>query len=144
MLQTIATFVGMGHSLKRLAYAQTLEEQQQVWNSNWLVRFCKQGNSWLVKMGVQFLALIFLNRFVLWYVLQLHACNGCLELSKQALARRLPAASINLFLVYRGTAEHHTCHQPLISLWHHGFLFGLDNEGPASCRCICVCLWSYP
>lgn len=66
MLQTIAVFLGMGHSLKRLAYAQTLEEQQAVWNSNWFVKFCKQGNPWLVDIAVRFLALIFLNRFVLW------------------------------------------------------------------------------
>lgn len=66
MLQTMATFLGMGHSLKRLAYAQSLEEQQAVWNSNWFVRFCKQGNAWLVDVAVRFLAIIFLNRFVLW------------------------------------------------------------------------------
>lgn len=66
MLQTIATFLGMGHSLKRLAYAQTLEEQQAVWNSNWFVHFCKQGNAWLVDIFVRILAVIFLNRFVLW------------------------------------------------------------------------------
>ncbi|DBB17356.1 hypothetical protein WJX82_002206 [Trebouxia sp. C0006] len=67
MLQTIATFLGMGHSLKRLAYAQTLEEQQAVWNSNWFVHFCKQGNAWLVDIFVRILAVIFLNRFVLWF-----------------------------------------------------------------------------
>ena len=66
MLQTIATFLGMGHSLKRLAYAQTLEEQQAVWNGNWFVHFCKQGNAWLVDVFVRILAIIFLNRFVLW------------------------------------------------------------------------------
>ena len=66
MLQTIATFLGMGHSLKRLAYAQTLEEQQAVWNGNWFVHFCKQGNAWLVDIFVRILAVIFLNRFVLW------------------------------------------------------------------------------
>ncbi len=66
MLQTIATFLGMGHSLKRLAYAQTLEEQQAVWNGNWFVHFCKQGNTWLVDVFVRILAVIFLNRFVLW------------------------------------------------------------------------------
>ena len=68
MLQTIAAFLGMGHSLRRLAYAQTLEEQQAVWNSNWFIKFCKQGSSWLVDLAVRFLALIFLNRFVLWSV----------------------------------------------------------------------------
>ena len=66
MMQTIATFLGMGHSLKRLAYAQTLEEQQAVWNGNWFIRFCKQGPCWLVDFIVKFLALLFLNRFVLW------------------------------------------------------------------------------
>ncbi len=66
MLQTIATFLGMGHSLKRLAYAQTLGEQQAVWNGNWFVHFCKQGNAWLVDVFVRILAVIFLNRFVLW------------------------------------------------------------------------------
>ena len=66
MLQTIATFLGMGHSLKRLAYAHTLEEQRAVWNSNWFIHFCKQGNAWLVDLFVRILALIFLNRFVLW------------------------------------------------------------------------------
>ena len=84
MLQTIAAFLGMGHSLKRLAYAQTLEEQQEVWNSNWFVKFCKQGNSWLVEMAVRFLALIFLNRFVLWCVLQLQNCMASSKLTSSS------------------------------------------------------------
>ena len=50
--------------LQRLAYAQTLEEQQQGWNSNFFVRFCKEGNAWLVDVFVRILAVIFLNRFV--------------------------------------------------------------------------------
>ena len=66
MLQTLAAFLGMGHSLKRLAYAHSLEEQQAVWNANWFVKFCKQGHAWLVEVAVRILALIFLNPFVLW------------------------------------------------------------------------------
>ncbi len=65
-MQCIAMCLFMGGSMRRLAYANTLEEQRKVWNGVWFVRFCKQGPSWLVDIVIRLLAVIFLNRFVLW------------------------------------------------------------------------------
>ena len=66
IMQCIAMCLFMGGSMRRLAYAHTLEEQRKVWNGVWFVRFCKQGPSWLVDIVIRLLAVIFLNRFVLW------------------------------------------------------------------------------
>eukprot|EP00891_Asterochloris_glomerata_P001660 jgi/Astpho2/1660/e_gw1.00032.33.1_t len=67
IMQCIAMCLFMGGSMRRLAYANTLEEQRKVWNGVWFVRFCKQGPSWLVDIVIRLLAVIFLNRFVLWF-----------------------------------------------------------------------------
>ena len=66
IFQVIATFLGMMPSMKRLAFAHSLEEQRAVWNGDWFVSFCKQGPVWLVDLIIRLLAFIFLNRFVLW------------------------------------------------------------------------------
>jgi betaine lipid synthase len=67
ILQCIASWLGMGGDMRKLAHAQTLEEQRQVWNNSWFVWFCKQGPVWLVDVIIRFLAVLFLNRFVLWF-----------------------------------------------------------------------------
>lgn len=66
VLQCLASWLGMGGAMRKLAHAQTLQEQQQVWNHTWFVKFCKTGPSWIVDIIIRFLAVLFLNRFVLW------------------------------------------------------------------------------
>ena len=135
MLQTIATFLGMGHSLKRLACAQTLEEQQEVWNSNWFVRFCKQGNSWLVDMAVRFLALIFLNRFVLWYVLQLLDCMASCIVAMCLCSETFCCLKV-LLLSAEGAMRRISINNLALSLKD---VVLLDNNGPAKRRRIIAC-----
>ncbi|KAK9817757.1 hypothetical protein WJX72_001701 [[Myrmecia] bisecta] len=66
-MQLIVYWLGMGSSMKRLAYANTLEEQREAWDRAWFVRFVRRGNAWLVELVTRILAVLFLNRFVMWF-----------------------------------------------------------------------------
>ncbi|KAF6256794.1 hypothetical protein COO60DRAFT_1656840 [Scenedesmus sp. NREL 46B-D3] len=67
VLQTLAMCCGLHFSMKRLANAQTLQEQRRQWDSLALVYFCKHGPQLLVWLFSKLLALLLFNRFVLWF-----------------------------------------------------------------------------
>ena len=67
-VQQLVWWMGMGANMQHLAYAPTLKEQQEAWESAWFIRFLRAGPAWLVEMFTRILALIFFNRVVLWWV----------------------------------------------------------------------------
>ncbi len=65
-MQIILRLMGMGSNMRRLAYAQTLEEQRAAWQSAWFIRFLHGAPTLLVRAFIKLLSLIFFNRVVLW------------------------------------------------------------------------------
>ena len=65
-MQIILRLLGMGGNMRRLAYAQTLEEQRAAWESAWFIRFLRGAPALLVRVFIKLLSLIFFNRIVLW------------------------------------------------------------------------------
>ncbi len=65
-IQWLATLLGMGGALRRVAYAPTLADQLKAWDDAWFVSLMRAGPGWLVVAIVRFLSLIFCNRVVLW------------------------------------------------------------------------------
>ena len=43
-----------------------VQAQKQAWEGAWFIRFCNAGPSWLKEFIIRCLALLFLNRFVMW------------------------------------------------------------------------------
>lgn len=68
VVQIILQLMGMGASMRRVAYAKTLEEQRAAWESAWFIRFLRTGPAMLVSCFIKLLSLIFFNRVVLWCV----------------------------------------------------------------------------
>lgn len=66
MVQIILKLLGMGGSMRRVAYAKSLEEQKVAWEGAWFIRFLRHGPALLVNCFVKLLSLIFFNRIVLW------------------------------------------------------------------------------
>ena len=65
-MQIILRLLGMGGNMRRLAYAQSLEEQRAAWESAWFIRFLRGAPTLLVRIFIKLLSLIFFNRIVLW------------------------------------------------------------------------------
>ena len=66
VLQTIFAFLGLGKTVKRLVNAPTMEEQKQIWDTNFMVHFIKHGPRPLVWIFVKLVSLFLFNRAVLW------------------------------------------------------------------------------
>lgn len=67
VIQIMLKCIGMGASVKRITSARTIEEQVEIWESLWWVRFFTAAPRLLMAAVNWLLSLVLLNRFVLWY-----------------------------------------------------------------------------
>lgn len=65
--QGLMRLMGMSRSLHQVAYANSLEEQKQAWESAWFVRLLRHAPAALLNLIADIVALICFNRFVLWF-----------------------------------------------------------------------------
>ncbi|GAB4820256.1 hypothetical protein N2152v2_007302 [Parachlorella kessleri] len=66
-LQAMLVWLGMGHSMHQVAYANTLEEQKEAWEGAWFVQLLRHSPLWLLNIIADVLALLFFNRITLWF-----------------------------------------------------------------------------
>lgn len=65
--QWILKLMGLGGTVQRLVSAETLQEQTEIWDSIWFVRFFSLGPALIVSLITSFLSLFIFNRFTMWF-----------------------------------------------------------------------------
>ncbi|CAD7703949.1 unnamed protein product [Ostreobium quekettii] len=116
----LCSLCGMTGTRLRLANAKTLEEQREIWNKIWMVRFFKYGPPFLVWIVLKFLTWIFLNRFVLWF-------GGGVPTKQYKLIQK-DGISISSYLArtFDGVAQH--SHLRTHNLFYYSQLMGRYNK----------------
>ena len=66
VVQSLASWLGMGRQWQAVAAAPTLQEQRAAWESMWVVRLLRAAPVWLLSLIADFAALLFFNRITLW------------------------------------------------------------------------------
>lgn len=66
VVQSLASWLGMGRAVAAVAAAPTLKAQRAGWEALWVVRLLRAVPAWALSIIADFAALLFFNRVTLW------------------------------------------------------------------------------